>query len=45
MKEGKDISFDQLLINMSVIEEYLLAIRSSFNTPTVFLKRNPNDYE
>ena len=42
MKEGEDISFDQLLINMSMTEEkYLLPIRSS--TPIVFLKRNPNE--
>ena len=44
MKEGEDISFDQLLFNMSVTEEkYLLAVSSSLNSPTVFLKRNPNE--
>ena len=38
MKEGEDISFDQLLINISVTEEkYQRSIRSSLNTPTVFL--------
>ena len=44
VKEGEDISFDQLLFNMSATEEkYSLAISSSLNTPTLFLKRNPND--
>ena len=41
-KEGEDISFDQLLMNLTITEEnYLHAISSSINTPTVFLKRNP----
>ena len=44
IKEGEDISFDELLLQLKVTEEnYLLAIRSSINTPTVFLKRNPNE--
>ena len=44
MKEGEDISFDQLLLDLNVSEEnYLLAICSSLNAATVFLKRNPND--
>ena len=44
IKEGEDISFDGLLLKLKVTEEnYLLAIRSSINTPTVFLKRNPNE--
>ncbi|KXJ08992.1 hypothetical protein AC249_AIPGENE17524 [Exaiptasia diaphana] len=44
MIEGEDISFEQLLLNLNVSEEdYLNAIRSSLNTPTVFLKRNPNE--
>ena len=44
MKEGENTSFDQLLLNLKVTEEnYLLAISSSLNTPTVFLKRNPNE--
>ena len=44
MIEGEDITFDQLLYNLNVTEEnYLLAIRSSLNAPTVFLKRNPNE--
>lgn len=44
IKEGEDISFDELLLKLKVTEEnYLLAIRSSINTPTVFLKRNPNE--
>ena len=44
IKEGEHISFDELLLNLKVTEEsYILAIRSSINTPTVFLKRNPNE--
>ena len=44
MKEGEDISFNQLLLNLNIFEEnYLLAISSSLNTATVFLKRNPNE--
>ena len=45
IKDDQDtnISFGQLLIDLNVIEEsYLLAVRSSLNAPTVFLKRNPN---
>ena len=37
MKEGEDVTFDQLLVNLNLSEEaYLLAIRSSLNSPTVF---------
>jgi len=44
MKEGEDITVDQLLLNLNVSEEtYLLAIRSNLNSPTVFLKRQPNE--
>ena len=44
LKEGLDITFDQLLENFGVSEEkYILAIRSSLNSPTVFLKRMPNE--
>lgn len=44
MKEGEEITFDQLLLNLNVSEEtYLLAIRSSLNSPTIFLKRQPNE--
>ena len=44
MKEGEDITFDQLLLDLSVTEEnYLPAVRSSLNAATVFLKRNPNE--
>ena len=44
MKEGEDIFFYQLLLNMNIIEEnYLLAVSSSLNTPTVLLQRNPNE--
>ena len=46
IKDDQDtnISFDQLLLDLNVIEEsYLLSVRSSLNAPTVFLKRNPNE--
>lgn len=44
MKEGEDISFDELLLAFKVTEEnYLLAVRSSLNAATVFLKRSPNE--
>ena len=44
MKEGEDISFDELLLHLKVTEEnYLLAVHSSFNSATVFLKRSPNE--
>ena len=37
MKEGEDISFDQLLLDLNVTEEnYLLAISSLLDSPTVF---------
>ena len=44
MKEGEDITFDQLLINLKVTEwNYYLAIQSSLSSPTIFLKRKPNE--
>ena len=44
VKEGEEILFDQLLINLNVTEQnYCLAIRSGLNSPTVFLKRNPSE--
>ena len=44
MKEGENITFDQLMIDLNISENYyLLAIRSSLNCPTIFLKRNPNE--
>ena len=44
LKEGKDISFDELLKEFDVLErQYILAIRSSLNCPTIFLKRSPNE--
>ena len=44
LKEGKDITFDQLLTELDVSEpQYILTIRSSLNTPTIFLKRSPNE--
>ena len=37
MKEGEDVSFDQLLLDLNVTEEnYLLAISSLLDSPTVF---------
>ena len=36
MKEGEDITFDQLLINQNITEQnYYLAIQSSLNSPTM----------
>lgn len=46
IKDDQDtnISFGQLLLDLNVIEEsYSLAVRSSPNVPSVFLKRNPNE--
>ena len=44
MKEGQDISFDQLRTKLKTPEQnYYLVIRSSLNSPTIFLKRNPNE--
>lgn len=44
MKEGNNISFDRLLANLKVTENnYVLAIRSSLFSPTIFLKRQPNE--
>jgi len=44
MKEGEDVTSDHLLVNLNLSEEaYLLAIRSSLNPLTVFLKWQPNE--
>ena len=44
LKEGVDTTFDQLLESLGVSEKkYILAIHSSLNCPTVFLKRMPNE--
>ena len=44
LKEGEDISFEQMLVKLGITEEkYLLAVRSSLNSPTVFLKRQANE--
>ena len=44
MKDGEDIAFDQLLVNLKVTEQkYLLSIRSSLQAPTIFLERKPNE--
>ena len=46
LKEGKNITFDELLAELHLTEEsYLLAIRSLINTPTIFLRRNLMKYE
>ena len=38
-----DITFDNLLVVSGIAEgDCILAVRSSINTPTVFLKRIPN---
>ena len=42
MKEGENMTFDQLLTDLNVSEnDYLLAIRSSLNCPTIFWKEIP----
>ena len=44
LKEGMNITSDNLLVVLSITESnYTLAIRSSINTPTVFLKGSPNE--
>ncbi|CAB4013636.1 Hypothetical predicted protein [Paramuricea clavata] len=44
LKKGEDMTFDQLLKDLDVSEhDYILAIRSSINCPTIFLKRSPNE--
>lgn len=44
LKEGKSITFDELLCNLNVTEEnYKLALRSSLSSPTVFFKREPSE--
>ncbi len=44
MKEGDNISFEELLTKLGVKEEeYILAIRSSLSRATIFLKRKPNE--
>ena len=40
MKEGEDMTLDQLLVSLNITEQkYILTIRSSLNSPTIFLKR------
>ena len=44
LKEGENITFDQLLIDLKITKEnYLLAVRSGLNSATIFLKRQPNE--
>ena len=46
LKEDKDITFDKLFINLGVSEEqYILAIRSSLNCPTIFLECKANQLQ
>jgi len=44
MKEGGNVSFDELLLELRVTEEnYLLAIRSSLHAATVLLRGKANE--
>ena len=44
LKEGKDITFDQILEELGATEhKYILAIRSSLSCPTIFLRRSANE--
>ena len=44
LKEGEFMTFEELLLKLKVTEsDYRLAVRSSLNSPTVFLKRQPNE--
>jgi len=43
---GKDICFDEFLLNLQLNEEmYILALCSTLQKPTLFLKRKPNDIQ
>ena len=44
MKEGEDMTLEQLLLNLHVSEEtHLLAIKSTLISTTLFLKRQPDE--
>ena len=44
LKEGQCITFEELFLKLKVTKnDYRLAVRSSVNAPTVFLKRNPSE--
>lgn len=44
MKEGEDITFDQILVNLIITEEdYISTIYSSLDAPNTFLKRNSKE--
>ena len=44
LQNCEDMRFEDLLLKLNITEEnYLLAIRSSLNSATIFLKRNPNE--
>ena len=45
-KEGKDITFDELLQELDISEhQYILAIQSFLKSLTIFLKRSPNELQ
>ena len=44
LKDGECITFEELLLKLKLTENsYRLAIRSTLNSPTIFLKREPNE--
>ena len=44
LKEGELVTFNELLVKLGVTESnYRLDIRSTLNSPTIFLKRKPNE--
>ena len=44
LKEGELVTFNELLVKLGVTENnYRLAIRSTLNSPSIFLKREPNE--
>ena len=44
LKEGEDVTYDQLLQTLNVSEDdYILAVQSTLSSPTIFLKRAPNE--
>lgn len=43
LKEGESITFGELLVKLKISEsDYRLAVRSALNSPTVFVKWEPN---
>ena len=44
LKEGELVTFNELLVKLGVTENnYRLPIRSTLNSPSIFLKREPNE--